>query len=243
MQRDDAQSIPSQSGALLLHGLTSSPGEVRALKEFLESRGIVCRSPRLPGHETSLRDLGFTSHLKWLECARAELSTLKAQTGRVFIIGESLGALLGLILASEIEVSGVVALSTPFGIATHRRLLQALSYLPDPLLGYLGTKPKPPRPEGSVIHAYPNYPAHHLGAGARLFKLQRMLVSCARMISCPVLLLQDPHDNHLALDSSDALARLLPHATVELYPNGSHQLLCGRMASDVFNRIEAFLRA
>ena len=44
-------------GALLVHGFTASPTEMRLLGNHLHQRGLTVAAPLLPGHGTNLADL------------------------------------------------------------------------------------------------------------------------------------------------------------------------------------------
>jgi carboxylesterase len=54
----DAFVLPGERAqALLLHGYTGTPYEVRIVGEALAERGVGCRAPLLPGHGTVSREL------------------------------------------------------------------------------------------------------------------------------------------------------------------------------------------
>ena len=85
--------------ALLLHGLTGSPFEVRFLAERLAAAGMRCRAPRLAGHPDP-RALAGTTWRQWVAGARDELLHL-AGARRTFVVGCSMGALVACTLARD----------------------------------------------------------------------------------------------------------------------------------------------
>ncbi len=85
--------------ALLLHGLTGSPFEVRFVAERLAAAGMRCRAPLLAGHPDP-RALARTTWREWVAGARDELFRL-AGTRRTFVVGCSMGALVACALAHD----------------------------------------------------------------------------------------------------------------------------------------------
>ncbi|MFP5297768.1 MAG: alpha/beta hydrolase [Actinomycetota bacterium] len=101
------------TGALFIHGFTSSPQNMRAMGDYLAERGIRVRAPRLPGHGTTWEDLATRRSGEWLECVESNFEALKAECDEVFLVGLSFGGGLSLELASRRsdEISGVVTLA------------------------------------------------------------------------------------------------------------------------------------
>ncbi len=44
-------------GALLIHGYTGSPPEMRLIGDYLHERGLTVLGPLLPGHGTNVADM------------------------------------------------------------------------------------------------------------------------------------------------------------------------------------------
>jgi len=84
--------------ALLLHGLSGSPFEVRFLADRLNSRGIRCRGPVLPGHGGDAADLLNVRWEDWVEAGLRELDVLEGAR-RTWLIGSSMGALVACAMA------------------------------------------------------------------------------------------------------------------------------------------------
>src|SRR5512136_1317308 len=88
--------LPGRPGgadaALLLHGLTGSPFELRPVADRLAQGGVRCLGPVLPGHEGP-DALARTSWLDWVAGAREALLAL-GETRRTMIVGSSMGALV-----------------------------------------------------------------------------------------------------------------------------------------------------
>jgi len=107
-------------GALLVHGFTGSPSEMRLLGEYLNRLGYTVLAPRLCGHGTMVEEMARTAWPHWYSGVEDGYHILKSVTDSVDVIGLSMGGLLVLKLAAEYPVSKVVSLSTPIFIAAKR---------------------------------------------------------------------------------------------------------------------------
>ncbi len=86
-------------GALLIHGLTGAPAEMRYLAKRLNRDGLVVSAPLLAGHGTTPADLLATTWRDWLDGLVAAHDTLAAEVDKVHVAGICVGGLLGLALA------------------------------------------------------------------------------------------------------------------------------------------------
>ncbi len=101
------------TGVLLMHGLTATTVEVRALGEFLNQHGFTISSPLLPGHGTCPEDLVDIKWKDWAVTAEKAYLDLAQKCSRVIVGGESLGALLSLYLAYRYPQIEMVLLYAP----------------------------------------------------------------------------------------------------------------------------------
>ena len=99
-----------QNGVLLFHGFTATCAEVSRLGQILHRLGYTAVGPLLPGHGTRPEDLNHTRWQEWTAAAEEAYSDLSRRCRRVFVGGESNGALVALYLASKHpEIAGVLA--------------------------------------------------------------------------------------------------------------------------------------
>src|SRR5205814_10602885 len=104
----------TRRAALLLHGFTGTPFEMRFLGEKLAARGVRAVGPRLAGHATTFDELAATSYRDWFAGADAELADLKRSADKVAVVGLSLGGLIALDLARRNpDLVALVCLSVP----------------------------------------------------------------------------------------------------------------------------------
>jgi len=100
---------------LLLHGFTASPSEVYPVARLIHAQNKCTVSAiLLPGHGTSPELLNKCSWTDWYDAVKAELDHLLARYPRVFVAGLSMGALLALNAALNMEgLQGVVSINAP----------------------------------------------------------------------------------------------------------------------------------
>src|SRR5271156_4460014 len=80
--------------ALLIHGLTGTPYEMRFLGERLAAAGVRVRGVRLAGHAATPEDLAATDYHDWYESVAGGFEQLRSFGDPVVVAGLSLGAVL-----------------------------------------------------------------------------------------------------------------------------------------------------
>ncbi|GEJ59113.1 alpha/beta hydrolase [Anaeromyxobacter diazotrophicus] len=195
--------------ALLLHGLTGSPFEVRHVAERLQQDGLRCLGPVLPGHGGSPEALAPVAWRDWVEGARRDLARLDGAR-RVFLVGCSMGALVACALAAArpgrvaglallapalqlsgaARVAGAVARALPFG----RRLP------PVPKLGGSDVRDPVARRDNPAMAAVP------LSAVGELLALAREVERLLPAVRAPALVVAGGQDHTVAMEGARRLA-------------------------------------
>jgi carboxylesterase len=104
--------VGKKMGALLIHGLTGMPNEMRPVERVLEDLGCTVKVPMLAGHGAGQKELLASGWTDWLESARVALNELLQTCDAVVVGGLSMGGLLPILLAVENpKVSGIVSMS------------------------------------------------------------------------------------------------------------------------------------
>jgi carboxylesterase len=156
--------------ALLIHGLSGTPYEMRFLGERLAAAGIRVNAVRLAGHAGTPEQLGTVSHHNWYESAIAGLEELRPHDDPVVVVGLSMGAVLAARLAIDQReaVAGLVMLAPafylPFWIRVALRAIAPVAAFGDRL--YFS------KPGGSDIH---DAAARRVHPGTRLMPLRAPL--------------------------------------------------------------------
>lgn len=125
-------------GLLLLHGSGDSPQSLRYLADRLHAVGYTVHVPLLPGHGRSPRDFARSRAEDYLAAARRGLSTVRASTPWVGVIGLSMGGALAAQLANEASDVRRLVLLAPYVITPDRvRLGARTSWLWSPFVKYV----------------------------------------------------------------------------------------------------------
>jgi carboxylesterase len=101
----------AKSAALLVHGFTGSPWEMRLLGEELANAGIASLAVRLPGHGTSPEDLAKKSWEEWHKTVQTGHKILNKDYAAIYGVGMSTGCLLLLAAARANPMSGLILFS------------------------------------------------------------------------------------------------------------------------------------
>jgi esterase/lipase len=102
---------------------------MKVLGHYLHEKGYEVYGLRLPGHGTSPADLRERERKEWLKEVELGLALISHHCPKVFIAGNSMGALLGLMVISTscFQVSGFIAIAPAFRIKDKR--LPFVTYL------------------------------------------------------------------------------------------------------------------
>jgi len=242
---EDNPASPEHSrrvGALLLHGFTSTPFEVRELGERLAEAGITALGPVLPGHRTTPEDLARTTWRDWFAATQAGIAQLKAQVDEVWVMGISAGACLALHAAAhDASLAGVVALGTPIHIrGLSPRLMRIVA----------GVYPFQRKRGGSSIRdpaaraRHPSYWRVPLTAVASLAEFLDHLWEDLPEVQAPVLLLHARHDSVAPpADVALILDRLgSRHKSAIWIENGDHIITEDFSKEEVFRQAIEFVQ-
>ncbi|ALN74974.1 MULTISPECIES: carboxylesterase [unclassified Aureimonas] len=111
---DEGFAFPGGDAAvLLIHGLGGTPAEMKLVGRRISQAGFAVHGLRLPGHCGTEADLVATRWTDWLRAAVEAAERLSQRYERVFVGGLSMGALLSLMVASELgeRISGTLLYS------------------------------------------------------------------------------------------------------------------------------------
>jgi len=156
--------------ALLIHGLSGTPYEMRYLGDFLAAAGVRVHGVRLAGHAAAPEDLGATTHMHWYQSVVDGFERLRSYGDPNIVIGLSAGAVLAARLAMDQReaVAGVVMLAPAFYLPlwkrTALRLMRGAGSFADRIYFH--------SPSGSDIH---DAAARRIHPGTRLMPLSAAL--------------------------------------------------------------------
>ena len=233
-------------GALLLHGFTGAPGELRSIAESLAETGWQVCAPLLPGHGTTMSDLNNTKASDWLDKANSEFDILRRATGKpVAIVGFSMGGLLALELAGSRthEVGPVALMSSPLYFTTFMGRFVLPFLVRSGLARLITSLPKTPAalPEETARErfVYDGWPVRACGEFARVMRQARRSLSS---IESPLLGLYGANDTtappaNLSIIESECTASLDKH----IFENSGHVLPLDIERDSVRQKVLEFL--
>jgi carboxylesterase len=186
-------------GCVLLHGFTAAPKEMFPLGEYLANRNYTIRGVRLAGHATSPEDLAQTTWRDWIISAKEAVEELRARCQQVWIIGLSLGGLIGLHLAEHHLIDGVIALAPPILTPDWRMSIARFiwRFKPYSVKGLANLHDE----EALLQHA--DYEHNPTRAVAEMYDLIRRTRFELKMIYCPLLLIFARHDSVVSIKNAD----------------------------------------
>jgi carboxylesterase len=191
-----------KTGALLIHGFTATTAEVRLLGKYLHERGYSVSAPLLPGHQTTPQDMNRRRWREWTDAADDAYKQLAAHCERVYVCGESMGALLSLYLASEHpEAAGLVLYSPALRVANHASTMR-LAYL---LHRFIPHVKKPIREPSEADARWKGYAVNPVPALVQLNDLQREVRQRLPRIRQPLLVIQGRRDKTIDLRSGEII--------------------------------------
>ena len=237
----------SQVGCVLVHGLTSTPQEVRELGAFLAQSGYSVLAIRLPGHATSHRDLHRAHWRDWLARVEDGVHLAQAICDRVYLVGLSLGGALSLTYGAYQPIQGVISMSTPYFLPhPSLRFLDPLAVLLRWLSPFVRALPKfqpldYQNPAATDKHlGYRVYPTRALYEAALLLREMRKTLPDIR---CPCLILHSKQDRGVLPRNAELLHRHIGSHTKELHwiENSGHVLTMDRAKEKVFDSVCEFI--
>lgn len=186
-----------EHGVLLIHGFTGSPSHMRLIGEGLHSAGFSVKGILLPGHGTKPEDMKKVSWQDWLLAVRQAAQAMRQKYTYFSVAGLSMGGVLSLILAQEMDVTACVPIAAPIRIFTpFRRLALVMS----PFVPMIGWGPeKEEETDLNTYHIgyrrYPTRSVHDLSV--LMDKAEKDLA----LIHCPVLSIQSRMDKTVRPES------------------------------------------
>jgi carboxylesterase len=212
--------------ALLLHGYTGTPYEVRVLGDDLVDRlGLAVHAPLLPGHGDDPAVLNRLSWQDWLDAAVAGFDRLDGldptlpgggRRPRV-VVGSSMGGLLALQLCRRRAVDAVVLLAP--ALRFHEAATVGIAALS---AGLWRLRPFLPKegPGGDVAAAdaarvNPTYKIMPTRGITELFALQWQTERILAEITTPLCVFHGELDQTIAPSSSRIIARRVSSPVVE----------------------------
>lgn len=191
-----------EHGVLLIHGFTGSAAHMRLIGEELNAKGFTVKGINLPGHATHMMDMANYRWTDWLDAAKSAFVELKEKCKYVSVGGLSMGGVLTLLLAEQMDVTAAAPISAP--TAVQNKLLglagPASVFIKTIMWGSDGHRAK--LMDMNYHYGYQGFPTR---SGADLNKLMRMARMNLHAITCPILVVQSHADETIAPESAETI--------------------------------------
>ena len=179
-------------GIYLIHGFSSTTYELKVLANFLKEKNYHVVLNNLPGHGTTAEDCNQSIYTDWLDYSKIEFAKLAAKSDQTFIIGISMGAVIGLYLSTLFPINGLIIGGTvlKFKFWWHTNVLNTL------LCRFLKTRKKelilPKNKRGSTMfYGYSVYPLIALN---EFRKMNNMMIKKLDKVRVPILIIRSTND-------------------------------------------------
>jgi carboxylesterase len=215
---------PSKPACLLIHGFTGTPKEMRWMGEFLNQQGYTCLGIRLTGHATHPEDMIRSNWTDWTASVEDGYHLLRGVTDNIFLVGLSMGGILALLMSTQLDVKGVVAMSTPYKLPDDPRL-RKIDWI-SKIVTYMPKSSEEPGASWFDKDAwkdhisYPQNPVRSIGQLNQLLGAMRAALPELRL---PVLLIHSTDDGYVLPDNIELIYADLLNASdkTKLYVAGS----------------------
>jgi carboxylesterase len=231
-------------GVVLVHGFTGSPYEVRYLGEQLHRAGFTVKAPLLPGHGTSVADLDTTTWQDWIEHVERSIDALRVRCGRVAVVGQSLGGLIALYLASRrSDIAAVASLAAPLwldGIAGRVARWAAAGRMPVRAIPKFGGSDVRDARTKAENPCYDAIPMRALG---QLAQFMHVVDAALPQVTQPVLVLHGRHDHTAPVACAPRIAEATRAVRLRILPRSYHLIAVDVERDAVAAEVISFIRA
>ena len=191
-------------GVVLFHGFTGSAGHMRPLGEALHAQGFTVRGINLPGHASSMEDMARFTWQDWLQAAKTAVLEMKDRCSRVSVAGLSMGGVLTLILAEQMELTSAAPISAPMAVQNKMMPLARFAAPFMPTVWWRGGGERAAMVDKNYDFGYPGFPTR---CAVDLSKLIHMARRNLHAVTCPVLAVQSHADETVSEDSAEVIVR------------------------------------
>lgn len=179
---------------------------MRWMGEYLNQQGYTCLGVRLAGHATNPEDMIRSKYTDWIASVEDGYHLLCGITHNIYLAGLSMGGILALLMSTQLNVKGVVGMSTPYDLPRDYPVwfLQLASI-------FIKFRPKSREKPGSgwfdkdAYKEHISYPRNPVRPTAELKKLILEMRTALPKIDVPVLLMHSKDDAYVLPENMERI--------------------------------------
>lgn len=233
--------------AILVHGFTGSPYDMRELADFLYSHDIDVAVARIAGHGTHIKDLMETKYEHWYESVERFAEEVTGNSKRAYLVGYSFGSniILDLAYRHPGRFKGVVCLGP--SIYWHKRAYYKVLYTLFKIIHVHKVKKPYVRrhqvTEWESTGNYAEFPTYGLGEFRDVITSRTKKILSG--VKTPTLIIHSRGDRISHPRSSDYLFEHLGSEYKEMFvlPDLNHNPLRSENKDKIFQRVLGFIQA
>ncbi len=231
-------------GCVLVHGFTGAPEEMLWLGEYLADRGSSVLGVRLFGHGTQPEDMLRARWEDWIASVEDGYYLLQESCEQIIVLGLSLGGALSLYVASQLPLTGVVAMSTPF-VTPDARVSKLRPILPliSTVWRFAQKDPSSDWHDAETADTHLSYNVQPVRAAVELDDLLREMRARLPHIQVPALLIHSRQDGAVPPEHAQQIFDQLQVRDKELLwlENSGHVVTRDAAREQVFHAAAQFI--
>lgn len=190
-------------GVLLLHGFTGSAAHMRLIGEELHARGFTVQAINLPGHATHMMDMLNYRWDDWLNAAKTAFAALQEKCRYTSVAGLSMGGVLTLLIAGQMDVTAAVPISAPMAVQNKLLGLAGPASLLIKTIMWGDDSHRAKLMNMDYHFGYQGFPTRSAVDLNRLIRTARQNL---HTVTCPLLAVQSHADETVSQDSAEVIA-------------------------------------
>jgi carboxylesterase len=180
-----------KTGVLVVHGFTGCTQSMLPLGQGLAAAGFTVAGPRLPGHGTTVKDMGTRKWQEWTGEAEKGLDELLGRCDRVFVTGLSMGGTITCYLGERYaeKVAGLMPINAAVSKLNPLLPLTPIAKYVLKTIPGVGSDIKDPATKESCYDKVP------VAAAAELYQLMKTTRAKMASIKAPILIFSSREDH------------------------------------------------
>ena len=189
-------------GVLLIHGFTGTAAHMRLIGEELAAQGFTVRGINLPGHGSTMENMAKSDWKQWLHAAKSAVAEMKETCDHVSVAGLSMGGVLTMLLAEQMELTAAAPISAPTAVKAKALALSGIAHYFIKHIWWQTHEERQSMLDQRYDYGYPGFPTK---CGASLYRLMTMARRNLFAITCPILVVQSHGDETIAEESAETI--------------------------------------